>query len=153
MKAYADTSFLGSLFIHDDHHDVAAAYMQEHEPEVWFTPLSGAELQNAFFRRVFNQRQGKANASTLDEAKAAWSMVEDYVAKRVLAENTPDWPRVCERARALTERHTPVLGNRTLDVLQVASALVSGAKLFLSFDDRQRTIAKAEGLAVGPGIQ
>jgi hypothetical protein len=37
-----------------------------------------------------------------------------------------------------------------LDILHVAAALKSGATDFLSFDGRQRTLAAAEGLTVGP---
>jgi predicted nucleic acid-binding protein len=41
-------------------------------------------------------------------------------------------------------------GHRVLDILHVAAALKSGATDFLSFDGRQRTLAAAEGLTVGP---
>jgi predicted nucleic acid-binding protein len=39
---------------------------------------------------------------------------------------------------------------RSLDLLHVATALEIGAMEFLSFDDRQRRTARAEGLNVLP---
>ena len=41
-------------------------------------------------------------------------------------------------------------GQRTIDLLHVAIALEAGAKTFLSFDQRQRKLAKAAGLKVKP---
>jgi predicted nucleic acid-binding protein len=42
--------------------------------------------------------------------------------------------------------HTPSLGCRTLDVLHVASALELAKTGFLTFDTRQRKLARAAGL-------
>jgi len=39
-------------------------------------------------------------------------------------------------------------GNRTLDILHVATAVHLGAKQFLTFDARQRELAKYAGLRV-----
>jgi len=50
----------------------------------------------------------------------------------------------------LSTRHTPTLGTRTLDLLHVAAALELGCTDFLSFDNRQRQAAQAEGLNVLP---
>ncbi|MCX6867783.1 MAG: hypothetical protein NTV46_16505 [Verrucomicrobia bacterium] len=41
-------------------------------------------------------------------------------------------------------------GNRSWDVLHVATALHCGARTLLSFDLRQRTLAAANGLKVAP---
>jgi predicted nucleic acid-binding protein len=43
-----------------------------------------------------------------------------------------------------------MLGTRSLDLLHVAAALALEAKVFLSFDDRQRKAAASEGLQVKP---
>jgi predicted nucleic acid-binding protein len=39
------------------------------------------------------------------------------------------------------------MGTRALDILHVASALLLRAERILTFDDRQRQLAHAEGLA------
>lgn len=50
-------------------------------------------------------------------------------------------------ARQLTARHTAACGCRAFDVFHVAAAVHLGASRFLSFDARQRTLARAAGLA------
>jgi predicted nucleic acid-binding protein len=55
-----------------------------------------------------------------------------------------------QRDALCSDRHTPVLGTRSLDLLHVAAALLLDAKLFFSFDERQRTVAASEGLKVKP---
>ena len=55
-----------------------------------------------------------------------------------------------EVARELSRNYTTTLGNRAYDILQVAAAVVAGAGEFLSFDEKQRKLAAAAGLTVGP---
>lgn len=50
------------------------------------------------------------------------------------------------RAKKIAQTQTPVLGNRALDVLHVASALVLKADTFYTFDSKQTTLASALGL-------
>ena len=54
------------------------------------------------------------------------------------------------RADDISEKHAATEGQRTIDLLHVALALECGAKTFLSFDTRQRKLAKAAGLKVKP---
>jgi predicted nucleic acid-binding protein len=60
------------------------------------------------------------------------------------------WSDICRRADELSEKYSAKHGQRAIDLLHVASALESGAKIFLSFDQRQRGLAKAAGLQVKP---
>ena len=53
-------------------------------------------------------------------------------------------------ARDLSDRHSEMIGCRTLDLLHVAAALSLGVKTFVTFDERQRAVAKLEGLTVKP---
>jgi len=55
-----------------------------------------------------------------------------------------------ELARELSDRHAQTLGCRTLDLLHIAVALSLGVKTFITFDERQRAVAKLEGLTVRP---
>ena len=59
-----------------------------------------------------------------------------------------DWADVHARAIRLSEKHTVSNGNRAFDILHVAIALHLGAREFLTFDERQRRLAEAEGLTV-----
>jgi predicted nucleic acid-binding protein len=56
------------------------------------------------------------------------------------------WRSALKRAGDLIRKHTPALGCRSLDVLHVASALELDLKNFLTFDRRQRALAKAAGM-------
>jgi predicted nucleic acid-binding protein len=49
-------------------------------------------------------------------------------------------------ARRLSLRWSAKLGTRSLDILQVAAAVVVGADTFHTFDERQKKLAKAAGL-------
>ena len=54
------------------------------------------------------------------------------------------------RADDISEKRAATEGQRTIDLLHVALALECGAKTFLSFDTRQRKLAKDTGLKVKP---
>jgi len=50
----------------------------------------------------------------------------------------------------MSEQHSAVNGARSLDILHVASAKMLNATEFISFDNRQRTLAAASGFRVAP---
>ena len=51
-----------------------------------------------------------------------------------------------KRAGEISRTQTPTLGCRSLDVIHVATALELGLRHFVTFDDRQRKLARATGL-------
>ena len=61
-----------------------------------------------------------------------------------------EWAEVHQIAERPSNTYTKAEGYRAFDVLHVATALHLSAREFLSFDDRQRKLAKAEGLTVRP---
>ena len=56
------------------------------------------------------------------------------------------WRATLKRASEISRTHTRTLGCRTLDVLHVATAVELGLGVFVTFDDRQRRLAKIAGL-------
>ncbi|HRI12139.1 MAG TPA: hypothetical protein PLX89_03960 [Verrucomicrobiota bacterium] len=64
----------------------------------------------------------------------------------VFASAEPYWPEVLLEAERLSAAYSATLGTRSLDILHVASALVLGARDFLTFDTRQGALAAAVGL-------
>ncbi len=54
------------------------------------------------------------------------------------------------KAQELSNKHTPEVATRSLDLMHLAAALLSGARTFLTFDKRQAKAASAEGLLVKP---
>ena len=60
------------------------------------------------------------------------------------------WPDVLSRAELLSRRHTKTGGHRGLDILHIATALHLDASELLTFDKKQRRLARAAILEVRP---
>ena len=144
MKTYVDTSVLVSLYITDANSPKADAWRQANPAAIGFTSFHRIELRNAMSLAVFQQRLTSA------EAQAAWQDVEQDLAAGLLVPAPESWAKVAQEAERLAELHTPTIGSRSLDILHVAAALISGTTEFCSFDERQRRLAQLAGLRVQP---
>ena len=144
MVAFADTGFIASLYLKESTSAQARAEVQAAPVVLPLTPLAMLELRNSFNRAVQRQR------ITAAERDALWQDVEEDIASGFLAPTPVAAEPLHETARRLSDRHTPTLGTRSLDLLHLAAALVLEAKVFFSFDDRQRKAAAGEGLKVKP---
>ena len=141
MSAYADTSFLASLYVLDDNSALAAARMKRAKLPLLITAFGELELTNAVALRLFRK---ELSAS---QVKAAHALIRKDLEDGILmVSGLP--ASVFERAKQMARRQTARLGTRTLDVLHVASALVLQADSFYTFDTRQAKLAGAEGLLV-----
>jgi len=144
MVAFADTGFIASLYLKESTSAQARAAVQAMSLSLPLTPLAMLELRNAFNRAVHRQRL------TAAQRDALWQDVEADIASGFLVPvPVPPGP-LHDTARRLSDRYTPVLGTRSLNLLHVAAALALEAKVFFSFDDRQRKAAASEGLQVKP---
>lgn len=139
MRTYADTSFLGSLYVLDENSLRAAAEIKRFNPVLIFTPLLDFELTNAIQLRVFRK------LSSPREAAKSLRLIHQQTEAGLLARE-PMPAGAYERARRISLERTARLGVSTIDVLHVASALALKAELFLTFDHRQHRLARAEGL-------
>ncbi|MDB6016170.1 MAG: twitching motility protein PilT [Pedosphaera sp.] len=144
MLAFADTGFIASLYLKESTSAQARKTIQAAPVVLPITPLAMLELRNAFNRSV--QRQ----LITLAQRDALWQDVETDIASGFLVLTPVTSEELHTKARQLSDRYTPTLGTRSLDLLHVAAALVLKAKDFFSFDDRQRKAAASEGLKVKP---
>ena len=140
MSTYADTSFLVSLYIADANSASAAALMRS-QPAVFLTSLGELELINALELALF-RRQFRTTAIRAGQA----AFREDFA--RGVYSLQPLPTAAFELAARIARRRSSRLGTRTLDILHVASALLLRAERFLTFDARQRQLARAEGLAI-----
>ncbi len=141
MTAYADTSFLVSLYVLDANSALAAAQMKQAKLPILSTPFGELELINAILLRLFRREL------LPPKVKAAHALVRKDIEDGVFLLK-PLTATVFERAKQIARRRTPQLGTRTLDVLHVASALVWQADTFYTFDSSQGKLATAEGLTV-----
>ncbi len=142
MTAYADTAFLCSLHAPDAHTGRVVAWLQRPRAPLPFTGLHRLEFRNALRLRVFRKE------ITPEQRELAIQAMLSDIAADVFAHAEPSWPEVLLEAERLSGGHSETIGTRSLDILHVASALVLGARDFLTFDTRQGTLAKAVGLRV-----
>jgi predicted nucleic acid-binding protein len=150
MTAYPDTSFLYGFYLKQTNSRLAAAHAGTMKEPLHTTELLRYEFRQSLrfqvWRRAANPRQG---ISQMD-ADAAFTQLEADLLGGVAVMAPCDLLEVLRRADDLSKRHTIAEGCRSFDILHVATALHLGAKEFLSFDDKQRKLAAAEGLAPKP---
>lgn len=144
--AYADTGFLVSLYLPESTTVAARALVRESGlAPIAVTSFVLMEVRNALNLATFRKRLSPG------ERDAVWSVMQAHATSGFLVMRVIAHEQALERARELSDRHTPATGARTLDLLHVAAALLLGERTFLSFDERQRAVARAERLRVRPG--
>ncbi len=84
------------------------------------------------------------------ERDAVLRDIETDLRDGFLVESGVAWPAVFTKAETLSAAHTERLGTRGMDLLHVAVACAIGAREFLTFDKRQKALARKAGLKVHP---
>jgi len=142
---FCDSSFLlGLLLPGDFFHRHALPVAAKFREGIPYTPLAELEVTNTL-RRALRER-----AITRAEHDAAFRQIEADLADGILVWRDTPQSELYRIARELSRRHTPEISARSLDILQTASAIVTGADTLCSFDHRQRKLAEAAGLKVLP---
>lgn len=144
MVVYADTSFLFSLYAQDANTPRATKLAGTLHGALIATPLQRFELRNALRLSVF---RGDIAA---DESRRLLDLIEADIKTGALVETPVAWAEVYAEAEALSAAHTGKTGTRGMDVLHVASAAALGARVFFTFDTRQRALAAKAGMNVKP---
>lgn len=146
-RTYVDPSALLKLYIHEPASAAMSVWRGRTKGALPMTPYGRLEVVNgiclAVFRKIITLEASSDALASLDEDLAEGRYVEADVL----------WRATLRRAVELSRRQTPALGCRVLDVLHVATALELGLRDFVTFDGRQRQLAKAAGLKpVTPSI-
>jgi predicted nucleic acid-binding protein len=141
LIAYADTSFLASLYIPDANSVEAARQMQRQSLPVLITALGELELVNAIQLRLF-RREVRLSEARAANAAFRTDLRDGVFAIRALPED------VYARARQLASKWSVKLGTRSLDIMHVAAAVGLRANVLHSFDARQRRLAEAVKLKI-----
>ncbi len=142
MSHYADTGFLCSLYTADANTAKVVAVMRRQTEALAFTWVHQLELRNALRLRVFRKEITPA------QRDASLKLYLADLADGILEHASPEPADVMTEAERLSALHSEKIGTRSLDILHVAAALVSGSPVFLTFDKRQAALAKAAGLRV-----
>ncbi|MFO1491752.1 MAG: PIN domain-containing protein [Kiritimatiellia bacterium] len=144
MVAYADTSFLFSLYAQDANTSRAAKTATAIHSPLVITPLQAFELRNALRLAVFR------GDITESEQRRLHGLIEADAKAGSLVETPVSWAEVYACAEVLSAAHTTTLGTRGFDILHVATAAAIGAKAFCTFDARQKALALKAGMKVKP---
>lgn len=144
MSAYADTSFLISLYTEDANSKEASRLSLSWIEPVLITPFGESEFVNTLELRVFRKEVTAAEAEKSFRDFQADLESESFLASRAVPAS------MFERAILLSRQHVRHIGTRAMDVLHVAVALELRAKEFLTFDRGQGKLAQRAGLTVRP---
>jgi predicted nucleic acid-binding protein len=139
---YADSSFLMSLYFPESHSERAFNALQKEKYPLVLTSLHTLEVSNGFRAKVF---RAEINEREYEDIKQIWE--QDTLTERFVLKE-PSWPLWKMEAERLSQVYTRKLGSRTYDILHVAAALLLGVQVFFTHDERQRNMAKSEGLKV-----
>jgi predicted nucleic acid-binding protein len=137
---YVDPSALLKLYVHQPESSAMSVWRSRIRGALLLTHHGHAEVVNGICLAAFRRDIG---ADALRDALASFE--EDFVAGRYSRADVL-WRSALRRAADLSREHTPELGCRSLDVLHVACALELDLRSFLTFDARQRQLARAVGL-------
>lgn len=140
----ADTSFLISLYGTDVNTPAAKQHVAGAADRLVVHAISDFEFANALRLLVFREKISPPQ-------RAAWQAnYEADKAAGILLATEIDVNAVFRLADVMSSTRTETGGHRGYDILQAAAAKLLGATEFWSFDGKQRALAAAEGLKVGP---
>ncbi len=146
MNDYPDTSFLCAVYREQDNSTAADTYRDQMTEPLCVSTLLVFEFRQAIRLQVWLHGQDKKKGYSQTEADQMHTDWESDIAAGHVSIVPTDADAVLRMAEHLSEKHTALTGNRTLDILHIATAKHLSAKNFLSFDARQKKLAKAAGL-------
>ncbi len=144
MGVYLNTGILVKLYARETTTPQAIALVR-----LFSTPLPLTHFQELEIRNALRLKQGRGELTEGETERALEDFQSDIKSGRYLRP-TYDLASVFTRAERLSHHHSARTKCRSLDVLHVAAALEIGSQEFASFDERQRAVAHASGLAVRP---
>jgi predicted nucleic acid-binding protein len=152
VRAYADSSLILRLVTGESGAQAAAAeYRRLGRPSLFYLPLHALEVENGIRQRAFHERRvlpSGQRARISHERDAALARLVAWVTRGALKELVTDMDLAMDRARELSATHSEKVGARAVDLLHVACALLLESEVFLTSDQRQAALAKAESLKV-----
>ena len=148
MTVYPDTSFLCSVYRKQIHTPQALAFRRTISSPLPFTRLLEFEFIQAIRLQIFLHDADRAKGYSENEANQMIADWEEDIAAGLNVLVPADTDAVLRLARVYSLQRTASGGHRTLDILHVATAVHLGAKSFLTFDERQRKLARYAGLKV-----
>lgn len=143
-EAYADSSFLVSLYRRDSNQPAAVRWVARQPLSIRYSPLARIELRHSL------RRAAAGGQITAPELRDAFRQIDGDLAAGLLVHLPVNWTNTFRQADELSERNAGESALRAIDLIHVAIALEETIPIFLSFDARQKSLAAAAGLLVKP---
>ena len=150
MIAYPDTSYLCAIYRLQDNSKAAATHFASLPEALHVTGLLLYEFRQSCRYQVWLHKQDRSIGYSKTDCDKALDQLEADLADGAVVVVPAEWAEVHSIAERLSAKYAPNFGTRAFDTLHVATALHLKASQFLSFDGRQRRVAKAEGLDTQP---
>ena len=144
VGAYFDSGVLVKNYCHELNSADAISLILAEQPPLPLVHLQEAEVRNALRLKLYRR---ELTTATL---KGALALLDEDIREGRFERPEYSTSAVYRRVETLSHRYASTTGARTLDILHVATALEIGAVRFVSFDHRQRAVAKKAGLKVLP---
>ena len=141
---YVDPSVLVGSLIKDANTERGMRLLGSARTPFFLTELANLEILNALELAEFRQ---PAQSASVVRARTRF---KELLSDGLWVAIETDLIRTFQRAQGLSRGHSRVIGCRSLDILHVASALEIGARIFWTFDGRQKELARQTGLKVNP---
>ena len=142
MRVYLDSSAIVKLYVPEADSASVAAYVHTLKEPLPFSHLHEIEVKNALRLKVF--RKEALSRAVLKSIRT----IDKDMGFQILKRPELNWVDVFRRAEELSKRFSSRSGSRSLDLLHVASCLLIPSRDFLTFDDRQATVARKVGLHI-----
>jgi predicted nucleic acid-binding protein len=150
VTVYPDTSFLCALYREQENSKDADAIFNKLAEPLTVSALLLFEFRQSVRWQVFLNKKDRSKGYGEREGAEMLANLGDDLTAGLLEIAAVDWAGVIATAEQLSAQHTSKSGYRGFDVMHVATAMELGAKEFLTFDERQRGLAKGTGLKVRP---
>ena len=142
MSAFADTNWVVATYFvkaRDERTAVVERFTRRHNQPLIVSHLVLLECANVF---PWTAREKNA---------VEWQNLQSDLGRKFLVD-TMDWDILRQRTAQLCACYSHKAKLGTFDLALVASALLTGARTFLSFDSQCRALAVAERLKVFPEL-
>ena len=139
---FLDTSALAKLYVAEEETAALMAVILQQSDSIPFTPLHELELTSALERRVGARELA---AAARDRVLAH---IDADLTAGVLSRVEVNWSSALADAIQLVRKHGARRGLRTLDALHLSMAVGCGADVFITYDQHQAAVARAETLKV-----
>lgn len=141
---FADTNWLVSMFIAPSSDElekrakIVKRFLRQNPGIIYISQIVLFEARNVFSRLMKEPVPGE------------WS---ELLTSELFYRDTMDWDLLKHEGFRIFEKYSHIESIGSLDAAIIASAILSGTRQILSFDELLKALAAAEGLAVFPSLK